>query len=101
MVEFCKKNNIAIEAYCPLVRNEKANDKTLLGICEKHKVGPNQVLVRWSLQKGFIPLPKSDTPARIVSNADVYGFELDDQDMAELDALDQGASGAIVEAVSN
>jgi diketogulonate reductase-like aldo/keto reductase len=100
-VEYCKKNNIVVEAYCPLVRNEKAQDKTLTSICEKHSVGPNQVLVRWSLQKGFVPLPKSDTPSRIVSNADVYGFELDSDDMAELDGLDQGDSGAIVQAVSN
>jgi diketogulonate reductase-like aldo/keto reductase len=64
-------------------------------------VGPNQVLVRWSLQKGYVPLPKSDTPSRIVSNADVYGFELDQDDMTKLDGLDQGRDGAIVQAVSN
>jgi len=64
-------------------------------------VGPNQVLVRWSLQKGFVPLPKSDTPSRIVSNADVYNFNLSQQEMAQLDDLDQGGEGAIVQAVSN
>jgi diketogulonate reductase-like aldo/keto reductase len=53
------------------------------------------------LQKGYVPLPKSDTPSRIVTNADVYGFELDKDDMASLDKLDQGAAGAIVQAVSN
>lgn len=90
-----------IEAYCPLVRNEKASDKTLVSIAEKHNVGPNQVLVRWSLQKGFLPLPKSDNPERIVKNADVYGFELDKEDMERFEGLDQGAKGAIVEAVKN
>jgi diketogulonate reductase-like aldo/keto reductase len=100
-VDYCKKNNIVVEAYCPLVRNEKAQDKTLASICKKHSIGPNQVLVRWSLQKDFVPLPKSDTPSRIVSNADVYGFELDSDDMAKLDGLDQGKDGAIVQAVSN
>jgi diketogulonate reductase-like aldo/keto reductase len=64
-------------------------------------VEPNQVLVRWSLQKGFVPLPKSDTPSRIVSNADVYGFELDKDDMAKLDGLDQGEEGSIVQVVKN
>lgn len=83
------------------MRNQKANDKTLLSISEKHKVEPNQVLIRWSLQKGYVPLPKSDTPSRIVSNADVYSFQLDDEDMAKLDGLDEGAKGAIVQAVSN
>ncbi|OAL49236.1 Aldo/keto reductase [Pyrenochaeta sp. DS3sAY3a] len=100
-VAYCQKHNIVIEAYCPLVRNERANDATLLSVSKKHGVGPNQVLVRWSLQKGFVPLPKSDTPSRITSNADVFGFELDGEDMARLDALDQGAEGAIVQAVSN
>ena len=64
-------------------------------------MGTNQVLVRWSLQKGWVPLPKSDNPSRIVNNAEVYGFELDANDMAKLDGLDNGSKGAIVEAVSN
>jgi len=101
IVEYCKDHDIVIEAYCPIVRNEKANDDTLVGIAKKHDKEPNQVLIRWSLQKGFVPLPKSDTPSRIVTNADVYGFELDKEDMDKLDGLDQGAKGAIVQAVSN
>ena len=46
-------------------------------------------------------LPKSDTPSRIEANADVYGFELSEGDMRDLDRLDQGAAGAIVQAVKN
>ena len=71
------------------------------------------MLIRWSLQKGyvqrpfrslyvshklvarFIPLPKSTQPDRVVSNANVFGFELSDGDMCKLDALDKGAAGAI------
>ncbi|EMD90972.1 hypothetical protein COCC4DRAFT_80874 [Bipolaris maydis ATCC 48331] len=101
VVDYCKKRNIVVEAYCPIVRNEKANDATLAAIAKKHNKEPNQILIRWSLQKGFVPLPKSDNPSRIVGNADIYDFELDKDDMATLDGLDQGAEGAIVQAVSN
>ncbi|KAF9730715.1 hypothetical protein PMIN06_006394 [Paraphaeosphaeria minitans] len=100
-VEYCKKNNIVVEAYCPIVRNQKADDKTVNEIAHKHKTSPNQVLIRYALDKGWVPLPKSDSPERIEKNADVYGFELDDKDMQSLDGLDQGKSGAIVQAVSN
>ena len=48
-----------------------------------------------------MPLPKSDTPSRIEANADLYGFELDGEDMSTLDGLDQGPRGAIVQAVKN
>jgi len=43
----------------------------------------------------FIPLPKSAQPSRVISNADVYDFELDQEDIAEIDKLDQGKNGAI------
>lgn len=67
----------------------------------KHKVSPNQVLIRWSLQRGWVVLPKSDAPERIRMNSSVYDFELDDEDMAVLDGLDEGRNGAIVMAVSS
>ncbi|ORX97549.1 NADP-dependent oxidoreductase domain-containing protein [Clohesyomyces aquaticus] len=101
IVEYCKKNNIVIEAYCPIVRNQKSHDKTLVGIADALHKTPNQILIRYGLQKGWVPLPKSDTPARITSNADVYGFQLSDEDMVKLDALDRGRAGAIVQAVNN
>ena len=49
--------------------------------------------MRYALQKGWIPLPKSEDPARIVANADVYGFEISKEDMAKLDSFDKGKSG--------
>ena len=100
-VEYCQKNKIVVEAYCPLVRNQKADDKTLVQLAEKYKKNTSQVLIRYCIEKGWVPLPKSDTPSRIKANADVFGFELDKEDMAALDGLDQGANGAIVQAVDN
>lgn len=101
VVEYCQKNNIIVEAYCPIVRNLKAADETLVGISHKWRVGTSQVLIRYCLQKHWVPLPKSDNSGRIEQNANVYGFELDEEDMEALDGLDQGRSGAIVQAVDN
>ena len=70
-------------------------------MAEKHGKTSAQILVRYCLQKGWVPLPKSDTPSRIKENADVYDFELDSDDMKTLDDLDQADAGAIVEAVKN
>ncbi|KAK8108266.1 NADP-dependent oxidoreductase domain-containing protein [Apiospora kogelbergensis] len=101
IVEYCEKQGIAIEAYCPLVRNTKATDPDLTKVAEKHGVTPNQVLVRYCLERNWIPLPKSDNAGRIKTNADVFGFALDKEDMGVLNELNQGAAGAIVQAVSN
>lgn len=72
-----------------------------MSIAKKYGVTPNQVLIRWSIQKGWVSLPKSDSPERISSNADIYGFHLDDQDMDLLNAKDEGPTGALVMAVDN
>jgi diketogulonate reductase-like aldo/keto reductase len=101
IVDFCHKNGIIVEAYSPLVRNKKANDPTLNEIGKRHGESTAQVLIRYCLQKGWVPLPKSDTPSRIVENADVYDFELSKEEMDKLDGLDEGSRGAIVEAVKN
>jgi diketogulonate reductase-like aldo/keto reductase len=49
-----------------------------------------QILIRWSLQKGYVPLPKSVNPERQKSNVDVFGFELDADDMKALDGMEEG-----------
>ncbi|KAF9226773.1 Aldo/keto reductase [Gyrodon lividus] len=54
-----------------------------------------QVLIRWSLQKGHVPLPKSSSPSRIEENFKVFDFSLEEEDMTAIDALDEGAGGAV------
>ncbi|KAI0034718.1 Aldo/keto reductase [Vararia minispora EC-137] len=94
IVEYCLKHGIVVEAYCPLVRGA-FDDPTLQEISKKVRKTPAQVLVRWSLQRGFVPLPKSANPERIKQNAEVFDFELSSEDMAKLDGLDRGKEGAI------
>lgn len=99
--EYCQKNGIIVEAYSPIVRNYKANDPTLVEVAKKYGKSTQQVLIRYALQKGWVPLPKTDNPERIVANTDVFSFDISVEDMAVLDSLDQGSAGAIVEAVDN
>ncbi|QIX00122.1 hypothetical protein AMS68_005639 [Peltaster fructicola] len=101
VVKYSEQNGIVLEAYCPLVRNQKADDPTLKSIAEKHSKTTAQVLLRYCLQKSWAPLPKSDNAGRIAQNADLYGFKLDGEDMKQLDAQDQNGKGALVLAVSN
>jgi diketogulonate reductase-like aldo/keto reductase len=70
-------------------------------VAKAHNKTVAQVLVRFCLQKNWVPLPKSSTPSRIIENANVYDFQLTQKEMNTLDGLDQGSSGAIVEAVVN
>lgn len=98
---YCKQHGIIIEAYSPIVRNYKANDPTLVEVAQNYNQSTQQVLIRYALQKGWVPLPKTDNPERIASNADVFGFDISAEDMDILNSLDQGDAGAIVEAVAN
>ncbi|KAH8114066.1 Aldo/keto reductase [Phellopilus nigrolimitatus] len=94
IVEYCNKNGIVVQAYCPLVRGDFSSP-VLQETAKNTGKNPAQVLVRWSLQRGFIPLPKSANPERVVSNVDIFDFVLSDADMAKLDSLDEGKAGAI------
>lgn len=102
ITSYCVQNNIVLEAYCPLIRNQKASDSTLASIAAAHGTSTQQVLLRYALEKGWIPLPKSDNAGRIQANADLFGFELEAGEMRDLDGL-EGERGreALVVAVDN
>ncbi|KAK1456038.1 aldo/keto reductase [Colletotrichum cuscutae] len=85
IVQWLQKRNVAIEAYSPLVRGERWGDKTLKALAEKYGKSEAQILLRWSLQKGYIPLPKSVTPTRILDNTKIYDFQLTDEDVKNLE----------------
>ena len=93
IVDYCHKNNILLEAYSPLGTGEIFKISELEDIAETYNKTVAQVVLRWSLQKGFLPLPKSVTPNRIKENIDIFDFELSEFDMGLIDAL-KGKSGA-------
>ncbi|MBX7470359.1 aldo/keto reductase [Streptomyces sp. MAG02] len=85
------KHSIATEAWSPLGQGRGLLEvPTVVAIARKHDRTPAQVVLRWHLQIGNVVIPKSVTPSRIKENIDVFGFELDADDLAALAALDEG-----------
>jgi diketogulonate reductase-like aldo/keto reductase len=89
ITSFCREHNIVVEAYAPLARALRMKHPKIVELSRKYKCEPAQLMVRWSLQKGYVPLPKSVQKGRIVSNAKVEGFEIEEGDMEALDGLDE------------
>lgn len=78
---------IATEAWSPLGQGSLLADPVITGIAERHGKTPAQVLIRWHIHLGNIVIPKSVNPERIVSNFDVFDFDLDESDMSAIASL--------------
>lgn len=87
LVERCRKENIAIEAWSPLGQGELFNNATVQTMADKYGVSVGKLLLTWSLQQDFIPLPKSVTPSRIADNFDAFGLILSEEDLLSLSQL--------------
>ncbi|MBE6596084.1 MAG: aldo/keto reductase [Ruminococcaceae bacterium] len=93
-VEYCRKNGILVEAWSPLGTGRMLTNETLIELGKKYDRSVAQICIRWCLQKGTLPLPKSVTPSRIIENSKVFDFEITDEDMAIIDRLPNfGGSG--------
>jgi 2,5-diketo-D-gluconate reductase A len=77
-----------VEAYSPLAHGEGLDNSVLAEIATKHGKTPAQIMIRWCLEIGTVPLPKSETSERIKQNLDVFDFELDKADMAKIKTLE-------------
>ena len=91
LLAYCREHTASSsKAYCPLARASRLREPTLLGLSAKYGVTPAQVLLRWALEHDVVVIPKSFNRKRIAENRDVFDFSLDADDMAALDALDEG-----------
>jgi len=85
IVEYCQKNDIIVESWSPLANGKLlAECALLIELSEKYGKTPAQIALRWNLQKGLLPLPRSVKPARIAENFDVFGFELEQEDVQRI-----------------
>lgn len=86
-VAFCKVHNILVEAWSPLGTGNVLNNETLIMMAQKYSKTVAQICIRWVLQHGLLPLPKSITESRIIENTEVFDFEIKEEDMAIIDAI--------------
>lgn len=94
LVNFCHKQNIQVTAYSPLGstnvnKNRPLDDKEVIKISNNHKKTPAQVLLKWSIQRNLIVIPKSANLSRIGENIDIFDFELSKEEMVQLNNLNK------------
>jgi diketogulonate reductase-like aldo/keto reductase len=89
LLDACRQNGIALEAYSPFGTGRHLTSDTVGQIARRHGRTPAQVLLRWCIERAVPAIPKSTHRERIAENAEVFGFALSDEDLAELDALDR------------
>lgn len=93
-VGYCEKNGILIEAWSPLGTGKMLSNETLMAIAEKYNKSVAHLCIRWCMQNGTLPLPKSVTPSRITDNLEVFDFEISDEDMQTINQMEYfGGSG--------
>lgn len=87
--QYCDSKGIALESYSPLTKGYKLSDLRLITFAEKYNKSTSQILIRWCLQKGVICIPKSSQKEHIKENADVFDFQISENDMILLDNLNE------------
>jgi diketogulonate reductase-like aldo/keto reductase len=87
--EFCKQNEIQLEAWSPLMQGGLFEEPTLNEIANKYNKSVAQVILRWDLQNEVVTIPKSIKPHRIQENADIFDFEISEEDMNKISSLNQ------------
>lgn len=87
--EYCKKHNIQVEAWSPLMTGQLLDNEVLVDIAKNYEKTTAQVILRWDLQHGIVTIPKSTNEKRILENANIFDFELSEEEMQRINALNQ------------
>lgn len=87
ILDFCRENKIAVQAYSPLNRGRNLNHPIIHKISAEYGKNPAQILIRWALEHGTIPIPKSSNENHIRENSAVFDFTLFPSDVENLNRL--------------
>ena len=88
--ERCQRDGIVMQAYTPLIRGRKFDHPLLQALSAIYGKTPAQIILRWDIQQGICPIPKSVTRSRLQENFDVFDFDLTDEDLRSMAQLDEG-----------
>jgi diketogulonate reductase-like aldo/keto reductase len=85
--ELCQQQSVVFEAYSPLTRGKQLDNADLVNIAEQYHKSTAQILLRWALQKNMVVIPKSQHQKRIIENANIFDFVINESDMQTLDTF--------------
>ena len=88
LLEVCNENDVIVEASAPLARTEVLKDGTINELADKYDKSPAQIVLKWELQKGIVPLPKSRSKDHIEENLELFDWELKAEDVEKIDNID-------------
>ncbi|KAI0032543.1 aldo-keto reductase [Vararia minispora EC-137] len=89
IVDYCERHGISLEAWGSLARGMRMKHPSILELAQKYGKQPAHIFLRWSLQKGYIPLVKSASQERIIANTQIFDFMLTEEEVTHLDGLDE------------
>ena len=90
MLSYCEENNIQLVAWSPIMRGKLFSNELMIDLSEKYKKTIAQIILRWHMQRGVIPIPKSSNEERIKENLNIFDFELSNDDIKTIDLLNEG-----------
>ena len=86
-IEYCNENNIQVVAWGPIMRGKILSLPLMLELSEKYNKSIAQITLRWHIQNGVIPIPKSSNEERIKANIDIFDFDISSEDIKKIDEL--------------
>ena len=95
MLNYCNENNIEVVAWSPIMRGKVFSNETIIALAEKYKKTIAQIILRWHVQRGVIPIPKSSNEERIKENLDIFDFQLSKEDMEAISSLNEGDDASV------
>ncbi len=87
---YCKEHSIQVEAWSPLMNGSLLEEELIQQLASKYSKTPAQIVLRYDVQHDVVTIPKTMTPARMTENLHVFDFALTDEEMAQLDAMNDG-----------